>query len=92
VKAARWHRWWALGVSPRQHPVCRSQVRTCRQIELAHENLARLRAASTVIMIEPVSYETVRGIGFYRQFLSTRDWAGFMQAGRIEAHRALAAA
>jgi NTE family protein len=68
-----------------------SQVRTCQQVELARENLARLRAASKVIMIEPVSYETVRGVGFYRQFLSTRDWAGFMQAGRNETRRALAA-
>ncbi len=68
-----------------------SQVRTCQQVELARENLARLRAASKVIMIEPVPYETVRGLGFYRQFFSTRDWAGFMRAGRIEARRALAA-
>ena len=67
-----------------------SQVRTCQQIELARENLARLRAASKVLMIEPVAYETVRGVGFYRQFLSTRDWARFMAAGRIEARRALA--
>ncbi len=68
-----------------------SQVRTCQQVELARENLARLRAASKVIMIEPVPYEAVRGVGFYRQFLSTRDWGGFMRAGRIEARRALAA-
>ncbi len=64
-----------------------SQVRTCQQVELARENLARLRAASKVLMIEPVPYETVQGVGFYRQFLSTRDWTGFMQAGRIEARR-----
>ncbi len=68
-----------------------SQVRTCQQVELARENLARLRAESKVIMIEPVPYEAVRGIGFYRQFLSTRDWAGFMLAGRNDARRALAA-
>ncbi len=68
-----------------------SQVRTCQQVELARENLARLRAASKVLMIEPVPYEAVQGIGFYRQFLSTRDWAGFMQAGRIQARRALTA-
>ena len=68
-----------------------SQVRTCQQVELARENLARLRAASKVMMIEPVSYETVRGVGFYRQFLSTRDWAEFMRGGRIEARRVLAA-
>ncbi len=69
-----------------------SQVRTCQQIELARENLLRLRAGSKLIMIEPVSYETVRGVGFYRQFLSTRDWAGFMRAGRDEARQALTAA
>lgn len=69
-----------------------SQVRTCQQIELARENLARLGAASQLLVIEPVSYETVRGVGFYRQFLSTRDWAEFMRAGRIEARRALATA
>jgi len=68
-----------------------SQVRTCQQVELARENLARLRAASKVIMIEPVPYEKVQGLGFYRQFLSTRDWAEFMRAGRIEARRKLAA-
>ncbi|HWT47942.1 MAG TPA: patatin-like phospholipase family protein [Mycobacterium sp.] len=68
-----------------------SQVRTCQQVELARENLARLRTASKVMMIEPVSYEMVQGLGFYRQFLSTRDWAGFIRAGRIEARRALAA-
>ncbi len=67
-----------------------SQVRTCQQIALARENLARLRSESHVLMIEPVSYETVRGVGFYRQFLSTRDWAGFMEAGRVQARRALA--
>ena len=69
-----------------------SQVRTCQQIELARANLARLRSASDVSMIEPVAYEVVRGIGFYRQFLSTRDWAGFMAAGRIQTRRALATA
>ena len=68
-----------------------SQVRTCQQIELARENLARLRAASKVLMIEPVSYQKVQGVGFYRQFLSTREWPGFMQAGRTAARDALAA-
>lgn len=68
-----------------------SQVRTCQQIELARENLARLRAESRVTMLEPVPYESVRGVGFYRQFLSTRDWPGFMRAGRDDARRALAA-
>jgi len=68
-----------------------SQVRTCQQVELARENLARLRTAAELVMIEPVPYEKVRGVGFYRQFLSTRDWPGFMNAGRRDARRALAA-
>jgi NTE family protein len=42
-------------------------------------------------MIEPVSYQKVRGIGFYREFLSTRDSAEFMRAGRAETRRTLAA-
>ncbi|MGW3482050.1 patatin-like phospholipase family protein [Rhodococcus indonesiensis] len=68
-----------------------SQVRTSQQVELARENLARLRAASDVTMVEPVPYAKVRGVGFYRQFLGTRDWAEFMRAGRAAARRALAA-
>jgi NTE family protein len=67
-----------------------SQVRTCQQIELARENLARLRAVSHVAMIEPVAYGAVRGIGFYRQFFSTTDWPEFMRAGRTAARHALA--
>lgn len=59
-----------------------SQVRTSQQAELARINLARLEAALPVEMIEPVPYEAVRGVGFYRQFLDNRDWAGFMAAGR----------
>ena len=68
-----------------------SQVRTCQQIELARENLARLRSVSDVTMIEPVPYEKVRGVGFYRQFLSTREWPQFMESGRVDARRALLA-
>ena len=41
-------------------------------------------------MLEPVPYEKVQGIGFYRQFLDTRDWPGFMRSGRRDARRALA--
>jgi NTE family protein len=69
-----------------------SQVRTCQQVELARANLARLEQQAEVVMIEPVPYDTVRGVGFYRQFLSTRDWGGFMQAGRSRAREALGAA
>ena len=67
-----------------------SQVRTSQQVELARENLARLRAAVDVTMLEPVPYEKVQGIGFYRQFLDTRDWPDFMRHGRRDARRALA--
>jgi NTE family protein len=69
-----------------------SQVRTCQQIELARQNLARLEQSCEVLMIEPVPYEKVRGAGFYRQFLSSRDWGEFMAAGHREARRALAGA
>ncbi len=67
-----------------------SQVRTAQQVQLARENLARLRAAMPVEMIEPVPYETVRGAGFYVQFLDNRDWPGFMTAGAAAARAALA--
>ena len=40
-------------------------------------------------MIEPVPYETVRGVGFYRQFLNTSEWPRFMEAGRLHARQAL---
>ncbi len=66
-----------------------SQVRTSQQAQLARENLARLEASVEVHMIEPVSYETVMGLGFYRQFLTTQDWPEFMRAGRRSALRAL---
>lgn len=67
-----------------------SQVGTCQQVQLARENLARLRASTNVVMIEPVPHHVVRGIGFYRQFFSSRDWADFMRAGHREARRVLA--
>lgn len=66
-----------------------SQVRTSQQVELARANLARLEEQARLMMIEPVPYEKVRGVGFYRQFLSTREWGAFMRAGRVEARRAL---
>ena len=67
------------------------QVRSCQQLELARTNLARLERATETIMIEPVPYEKVRGVGFYRQFLNTSEWGSFMRAGRLEARRALQA-
>lgn len=66
-----------------------SQVRTCQQVQLARENLARLQAATEVAMIEPVPYRDVRGVGFYRQFMSSRDWGASMRAGRDHARRVL---
>jgi NTE family protein len=66
-----------------------SQVRTCQQVELARANLGRLLKAVEVAMIEPVPYEKVRGAGFYRQFLSSRDWPEFIRAGRSETRAAL---
>jgi NTE family protein len=66
-----------------------SQVRTCQQVELARSNLARLKQETDLIMLEPVPYEKVRGVGFYRQFLSTREWPQFMRAGRLATRRAL---
>jgi NTE family protein len=66
-----------------------SQVRTCQQVELARENLARLRRRCRVELIEPVPYAKVRGTGFYRQFFDNREWAPFMQAGRTAGLEAL---
>jgi NTE family protein len=67
-----------------------SQVRTCQQVELARTNLTRIEHETEVMMIEPVPYAKVRGAGFYRQFLNTKEWADFMRAGRLETRRALA--
>jgi len=68
-----------------------SQVRTCQQVALARENLRRLRERSTVLLIHPVPYGKVRGLGFYRQFLDANEWPDFMRAGRTEARNALRA-
>ena len=66
-----------------------SQVRTSQQTELARENLARLREACTVRLIDPVPYAKVRGVGFYRQFIDNAEWAGFMRLGRAAGLQAL---
>lgn len=66
-----------------------AQIRTCQQVELARTNLEHLERVVRVAMIEPVPYQTVRGAGFYRQFLTTSSWASFMAAGRRHARRAL---
>jgi NTE family protein len=59
-----------------------SQVRTSQQVQLARENLARLRSMTRVLLVEPVPYYKVQGAGFYRQWLDTSEWASFMSAGR----------
>jgi NTE family protein len=66
-----------------------AQVRTCQQVQLAREHLARLEAACDVVMVEPVPYTKVRGLGFYRQFFDNAEWAMFMAAGRATTLEAL---
>ena len=66
-----------------------SQVRTCQQAELARQNLRRLRGHSDVLLIHPVPYQKVQGLGFYRQFLDSSEWPAFMRAGRLASRQAL---
>jgi NTE family protein len=62
------------------------QVVTAQHVQLARENLRRLRAeVGTVMMIDPVPYELVRRAGFYAQFLDHSQWPEFMRAGRLAA-------
>jgi hypothetical protein len=42
-----------------------------------------------VAMIEPVPYDKVRGLGFYRQFLNNAEWPDFMRSGRASGLDAL---
>lgn len=66
------------------------QARSSQHLQLARENLARLRAeVPDVLLVEPVPYEAVRGTGFYRQFIDPRDWPGFVRAGYEATHAAL---
>ena len=67
-----------------------SQLRTSQQAESPCSNLSRLEKHLPVLMIEPVPYEKVRGVGFYRQFLNTGEWGRFMRAGRTDTRRVLA--
>jgi NTE family protein len=69
-----------------------SQVRTSQQAALARENLRRLRDHAEVLLIDPVPYEKVQGLGFYRQFLDSTEWPEFMRAGRERSREALDAA
>jgi NTE family protein len=57
-------------------------VRTSQQVQLARENIARLRAATHTVLVEPVPYQKVAGTGFYEQFIDTAEWPEFMRAGR----------
>ncbi len=66
-----------------------SQFRTAQHLQVARQNLARLRAACPVVAVEPVPYSVVRGAGLYRQFLDTRSWPRFMLAGLRDGRRAL---
>jgi NTE family protein len=59
-----------------------SQVRTCQHVELAREHLARLRRQVPTLLVEPVPYRKIAGVGFYEQFLDNREWPEFMRAGR----------
>jgi NTE family protein len=68
-----------------------SQVRTSQQVALARDNLAKLRRACLVELVEPVPYEKVRGTGFYRQFIDNAEWPSFMRAGRTDGLKALMA-
>ncbi len=75
--AAGWQsrRWSVLDIA--------DQVVTAQHVQLARENLRRLRAeVRTVMMINPVPYELVRRAGFYQQFLDRSGWPEFMRAGR----------
>jgi len=66
------------------------QVVTAQHLQLARENLRRLRAeVKTVTMIEPVPYRLVRRTGFYSQFLDRSQWPDFMRWGRRATLKAL---
>lgn len=66
-----------------------SQIRTAQQAQLARENLTRLERSCEVVLVEPVEYGVVAGLGFYTQFLDTSQWPSFMRAGRAATLRAL---
>lgn len=68
-----------------------SQERTCQHMALARKSLERLAGAMPVTMLEPVPYDEIRGVGFYRQFVDSSKWPEFMLAGRTTARAALAA-
>jgi NTE family protein len=78
----RSRRWSVLDIG--------DQVVTAQHVEIARENLRRLRAeVGNVMMIDPVPYELVRRAGFYAQFLDHSAWPEFMRSGRRAALGAL---
>lgn len=71
----RAHAWSVMDIA--------DQVVTAPHLQLARENLARLRRhVKRVMVINPVPYTLVRRAGFYAEFLDRSDWPSFMQRGR----------
>lgn len=69
-----------------------AQVRTSQHVQLARENLARLRAeVPDVLLLEPVPYDVAQGTGLYRQFVDPTDWPTFIREGYDTTREALAA-
>lgn len=70
--------------------IAAGQVKSVQHIQLARENLARLRReVPEVMVLNPVSYAKVRGVGLYRLFFDNSSWPEFMRAGHRAATRAL---
>lgn len=64
------------------------QLRIANHVEIARRSRRRLGEALT--LIEPVSHEEQRGVGFYDLFLDRRRWPDLMRRGYEEATAALA--
>ncbi len=78
----RSHEWSVMDIA--------DQVVTAPHLQLARENLARLRRhVKRVMLINPVPYTMVRRAGFYAEFLDRSDWPSFMHHGRTAALRAM---
>lgn len=66
------------------------QVVTAPHLQLARENLARLRRhVKRVLVINPVPYKMVRRAGFYAEFVDRSDWPAFMRRGRTATLRVM---
>jgi hypothetical protein len=67
-----------------------SQVRSAQHLEHARANLARLRRETPgAVLIDPVPYAAVQGVGLYREFIDNRRWPEYMRSGRTETMGAL---